>query len=174
MAKGKYQDWLTPDGLLLLEGWAREGLTDEQIAKNMGINIATLYRWKADYCDICDAIKKGKAPVDFQVENALLKSALGFTQKVRKPIKVRKETQKAGVGKVVEEKIEYVEEEVYIPPSNTAQIFWLKNRRPDKWRDKQEVRVEQYEDDGLTAALAKTLNESGKDDSSMIPEESNG
>ena len=53
MAKGKYEYWLTPEGLLKLEGWARDGLTDEQIAHNMGINIATLYRWKEKYCDIC-------------------------------------------------------------------------------------------------------------------------
>ncbi|MER2081245.1 MAG: hypothetical protein ABS876_06955 [Ruminococcus sp.] len=51
MAKGKYQKWLTPEGLLLLEGWARDGLSEEQIAKNMGINAVTLYRWKEKYCN---------------------------------------------------------------------------------------------------------------------------
>ncbi|MCD8368272.1 MAG: helix-turn-helix domain-containing protein [Clostridiales bacterium] len=98
MAKGKYEKWLEPEGLLLLEGWARDGLTDEQIAKKIGVNLATLYRWKNDHCEICEALKKGKEVVDYDVENALLKEA-------------RK-------GNV------------------TAQIFWLKNRRPDKWRDK--------------------------------------
>ena len=99
VAKGKYQKWLTPEGLLLLEGWARDGLSEEQIAKNMGINAVTLYRWKEKYCKICNALKKGKDVVDFEVENALLNSALDG--------------------------------------NTTAQIFWLKNRRPDKWRDKQ-------------------------------------
>ena len=79
MAKGKYEYWLTPEGLVLLEGWARDGLTDEQIAHNMGINKATLYRWKEKYCDICNALKIGKAVVDRQVENALLKRALGYS-----------------------------------------------------------------------------------------------
>ena len=78
MAKGKYEHWLTMEGLLELEGWARDGLTDEQIAYNMGINKATLYRWKEKYCDICDALKRGKEVVDRQVENALLKRALGY------------------------------------------------------------------------------------------------
>ena len=79
MVKGKYAYWLTEEGLTLLEGWARRGLTDEQIAKNMGVNIATLYRWKDKYCDICEALKKGKEVVDIEVENALLKKALGFS-----------------------------------------------------------------------------------------------
>ena len=99
VAKGKYQKWLTPEGLLLLEGWARDGLTDEQIAKNIGISRKTLNDWKNNYSDICDTLKKGKEVVDYQVENALLNSALDG--------------------------------------NTTAQIFWLKNRRPDKWRDKQ-------------------------------------
>ena len=98
MAKGKYEDWLTEDGLTLLEGWARDGLTDEQIASNCGISPSTLYRWKDDHREICEALKKGKEVVDYQVENALLNKALGG--------------------------------------DTTAQIFWLKNRRPDKWRDK--------------------------------------
>lgn len=98
MAKGKYERWLEPDGLTLLEGWARDGLTDEQIANNCDITAKTLYEWKNKYGEICEALKKGKEIIDYQVENALLNKALcGDT---------------------------------------TAQIFWLKNRRPDKWRDK--------------------------------------
>lgn len=98
MAKGKYQRWLEPDGLLLLEGWARDGLTDEQLAEKIGITATTLYEWKNRFPEISEALKKGKEAVDYEVENALLSKAL------------------AG--------------------DTTAQIFWLKNRRPDKWRDK--------------------------------------
>ena len=76
MAKGKYQRWLEPDGLLLLEGWARDGLTDEQIAGNIGITATTLYEWKNRFPEISEALKKGKEVVDYQVENALLSSAL--------------------------------------------------------------------------------------------------
>ena len=78
MAKGKFQKWLEPDGLLLLEGWARDGLTDEQIASNCGITASTLYDWKGKYSEISEALKKGKEVVDIQVENALLKRALGY------------------------------------------------------------------------------------------------
>lgn len=98
VAKGKYEYWLSPEGLTLLEGWARDGLIDEQIAEKIGINPATLYDWKKKYPEISEALKKGKEVVDYEVENALLLKAL--------------------CGDV------------------TAQIFWLKNRRPDKWRDK--------------------------------------
>ena len=97
----KYEYWLTPEGLLLLEGWARDGLTDEQISENMGIVPSTLYRWKNEYEEISEALKKGKEVVDYQVENALLCNA--------------------------------------IKGDTTAQIFWLKNRRPDKWRDKRDL-----------------------------------
>lgn len=98
MSRGKFEYWLTDDGLTLLEGWARDGLTDEQISHNMGVACSTLRLWKDKYSAISAALKKGKEVVDYEVENALLNKAL------------------AG--------------------DTTAQIFWLKNRRPDKWRDK--------------------------------------
>lgn len=131
MAKGKYEDWITQDGLLLLESYAREGLNDEQIAQKVGISAKTLYEWENRFSEIRKAIKRGKAPVDVAVENALYKSAMGFSKKVRKPIKLR---QKGGT-----EIVEYVEEEIFVPPQVSAQIFWLKNRRPDRWKDKIET-----------------------------------
>jgi hypothetical protein len=136
--KGKFEEWLTEDGLTTVEGWARDGLTDEQIAHNIGIAERTFTDWKDRFPAISAALKKGKAPVDIQVENALLKRALGQIVKVKKPIKLKHKGQIPGKGFIEEERIEYAEEEVYIPPDTTAQIFWLKNRRPDKWRDKVE------------------------------------
>lgn len=124
MAKGKFHRWLEPDGLLLLEGWARDGLTDEQIANNCGCGVRTLYEWKAKYPQIAQAIKKGKEVVDIQVENALLKRALGYEyEEVRTEISDR-------YGKKAVRTIKHV------APDVTAAIFWLKNRRPDKYRDK--------------------------------------
>ncbi|MBY9082372.1 transposase [Paenibacillus sp. HN-1] len=137
MAKGKYHDWLTPEGLLRLEGWARDGLTDDQIAGNMGVNVATLYRYKQDYCEIREALKKGKEIVDIAVENALLKRALGYAydEVTREPGTV--EDEETGEQIVVMAETKRVTKEVQ--GDTTAQIFWLKNRRPDKWRDKQDV-----------------------------------
>lgn len=144
MAKGKYQEWLTDEGLLLIEGWARDGLTDEQIAKNIGINRDTLYTWKKKYPDISDALKKGKEVVDIQVENALLKRALGYRyEEVTK--EERPMFDEAGNAVLDEngnqifamQPIKVVVKEVQ--PDVTAQIFWLKNRRPDKWRDRKDI-----------------------------------
>ena len=239
MAKGKYEYWLTLDGLLLLESWARDGLTDEQIAHNMGISKATLYNYKRDHLDILEALKKGKEVVDIQVENALLKRALGYSyteitkeriidtgQKKRhggeselterdwdfavryfggrccycgdhdtamtkdhiKPLNdggtltrdnvvpccqtcnsSKKDHEMipwyqaqefydeyrlqkiydyvqfvADIGDTIKEPGELVttkETTKEVVPDTTAQIFWLKNRKPDMWRDKQNVEV---------------------------------
>lgn len=135
MAKGKYEYWLSPEGLLKLEGWARDGLTDEQIAVNMNIDTATLYRWKKKYCEICESLKKGKEIVDIQVENALLKRALGYSYDEV----TRELCENAGTGQMEMKTTKIVTKEVV--PDTTAQIFWLKNRRPDKWRDKQDMQI---------------------------------
>lgn len=119
----KYDYWITDDGLQLLAGWARSGLIDEQIAHNMGIARSTLNDWKKKYSDISDALKKNKEAADMEVENALYKRALGYTYT---------ETTKE-YGIVTKE----VTKEVV--PDTTAQIFWLKNRQPERWRDKQEI-----------------------------------
>ena len=124
----KYEYWKTPEGLLKLEAWARDGLTDEQIAANAGIATATLYDWKKRHPEVSEALKKGKEVVDVQVENALLKRALGYTY-----TETKKERTAEGVRTTTTIK--------EVVPDTTAQIFWLKNRRPDRWRDKQDIHV---------------------------------
>lgn len=119
----KYQKWLEPDGLTLLEGWARDGLTDEQIAHNMGIAYSTLREWKKSQPAILAALKKGKEVVDFEVENALLKSAL--------------------------------------EGNTTAQIFWLKNRKRNKWKDRPEA-SDGIGDTREKDPLSKSLEEMAK------------
>ena len=137
MAKGKYEKWSEPDGLLCLEAWARDGCTDETISKKMGVAKSTLNEWKLKFSAISDALKRGKEPVDIEVENALLKKATGFFQKITKVHKVKTVKMKDGMRLETEELIEK-EEDVYFPPETVAQIFWLKNRKPDQWREKRE------------------------------------
>lgn len=133
MAKGKFDKWLSPDGLLKLEAWARDGLTDEQIASNMGIRRQTLYDWMKRFPNISDTLKRGKEVVDIQVENALLKRALGYSYKeVTKELFKDKATGEEEL-KVTKEVIKEVS------PDTTAQIFWLKNRKPAEWRDKKDI-----------------------------------
>lgn len=138
MAKGKYQEWLTPDGLLLLEGWARDGLTDEQIAQKIGIRRSTFYEWLNKHPVISDAIKKGKAPVDFEVENALLKRALGYDYE-------EVVTEVYGDGKKHVKKIKR-----HVPPDVGAAAFWLKNRKSSMWRDKP---VDQQKEDAVKVII---------------------
>lgn len=78
MAQAKFKEWLTKEGLIKIEGWARDGLSDEQIAQNIGVSRSTLNDWKKKYPDISDTVARGKEVVDRQVENALLKRALGY------------------------------------------------------------------------------------------------
>ncbi len=74
MAKSKWND--IKEKLTLIEGWAREGLTDEQIANNLDISTSTFYEYKNKYSEFSESLKKGKEIIDFEVENALLKNAL--------------------------------------------------------------------------------------------------
>lgn len=136
MAKGKYQEWLTEEGLLQLEAWARDGLTNEQIAANMGITRETLRVWCNTYSVISATLKRGKEVVDIQVENALLKRALGYTYKEV----TREKIFNPETGQYELMPTKEVTKEVV--PDTTAQIFWLKNRRPEQWRDKRDVSVE--------------------------------
>lgn len=148
VAKGKYQRWLEPDGLTLLEGWARDGLIDEQIAHNMGISSSTLRDWKNKYPAISAALKKGKEVVDLEVENALLKRALGYSYE-----EIVNEESGDGWKRRVTRK--------FVPPDTGAAIFWLKNRRPDKWREKPEAAAaaEAVGDDPLTRSLKEEMEE---------------
>lgn len=156
----KYQEWIEPEGLLKIEGWARDGLTDEQIAKNIGISRETIYAWKKQYPNFSDALKKGKEVVDREVENALLKKALGYEyDEVTRERVFNADTGKPElmVTKIVKKQM---------APDTTAQIFWLKNRKPGDWRDKRDYSVEgamnvnnQYS--GLTTEELKKLIKDG-------------
>jgi len=110
------------------------GFTDDQMADFFEINPDTLYEWKKRYPAFSEALKNGKAVADANVASTLYQRAMGTTKKIKKAIKIRE--QKNGEGMV--EKIEHVEDEIYIPPDVTAIIFWLKNRQPRIWRDRVE------------------------------------
>lgn len=136
----KISEWAEDaDKLLLLESWARDGLTEEQIANNMGIAVKTLYNWKKKSLPILQALKKGREISDYEVENALFKRATGFT--TTEQVVSSKKVVEYRDGKRVKEVSEpcVIEVEKYYPPDTTADIFWLKNRKPEQWRDKQNM-----------------------------------
>lgn len=162
MTRASHKDWHSKEQLEKLQGWARDGLTDEQIAKNIGIRRPTLYAWKKEHPDIADTLKKGKEVVDIEVENALLKKAMGTTTKTTqyKMVKVDSDVLKAKRVKYMNaykldhpdktkeeiviaaalaiptyERIPIVETVQEVAPDTSAIIFWLKNRLPEKYRD---------------------------------------
>ena len=156
MAKGLYQQWLTEESLLRIKAWARDGLTNEQIAHNMGITVKTLYEWSNKYSDFSDALKKGKEVVDIEVENALYKKALGYNASIKKTFKVKEVIYNEEGKRVKEvEKLEVGYDEVHIPADTTAQIFWLKNRKPEMWRDKVETNLDLKGIEDLTVLADK-------------------
>lgn len=138
MARGMYHEYLTEQGQKLLEGWARDGLTDKQIAHNIGINVGTLYVWKKKYPEIDESLKKGKEVSDYEIENALFKRAIGYDYEERKEIQ-------EVVNGELKKKVEITRK--HMPADSTSIIFWLKNRQPDKWQNvssaiKERTRVE--------------------------------
>ena len=139
----KYTAWLEPDNLLRLEAWARDGLTLEQIAHNIGCSASTLHEWINRFPEISKALKRGAEVVDIQVENALLRRALGYSY--------TETTRELELNPLTGEKALVTTKVVtkQVAPDTTAQIYWLKNRRPDKWRDKP---VDESESATLSAA----------------------
>lgn len=127
MAANRWDQWLTEDGLLRIQGWARDGLIDKQIAHNMGVAYSTLRAWRDKFPELAEALQKGKEVVDREVENALFKRALGYWVTETKTV-----TLPDGDMRV---------EEIHkhVAPDTTAQIFWLKNRKPDQWREKNDL-----------------------------------
>lgn len=123
MAKSKYETHVAPR-LEEIKDWCRNGATDKEIWERLGISKDSFYEYKKNISDFSDSLKKVKDYVDAEVENALLKRALGYSYE-----EVTQEVDEKG-----KKKIKKVTKQVV--PDVIAQIFWLKNRRPDKWREK--------------------------------------
>ena len=129
MAKSKYDKDTFP---LLAEGFAREGLNDEQIAEKLGITTTPYYNYQIKYEEFREAIKRGKAPVDTKVENALLKRAMGFdVVEIHKTLKIE-----ANGTETLKELKKITK---HFAPDVGAIVFWLSNRKPDYWKDKRNV-----------------------------------
>lgn len=126
----------------------------------MGVHRDTLIEWRKRFSDISDALKRGRENADYEVENELFESCKTRTVTVKKPFKL-KTVKVDGKKRLEEERIEYAEEQVVVPANVTAQIFYLKNRQPDKWKDRpmesiaenQKDNMQTVEDDPITKSL---------------------
>ncbi len=128
MAKSKWED--IKEKLILIECWARDGLTDEQISSNLGISTSTFYEYQKKHSEFLEALKKGKEIVDYEVENALLKRALGYEYE-EKTYETRWDENQGRFREILTKKVKKE-----IVPDTTAQIYWLNNRKPKQWRNK--------------------------------------
>jgi hypothetical protein len=117
----EYDEKLTPK---LAEALAKQGLTNEELAEELGISIRTFYQWKEVYPDFSHSVKAGGSPINDRVKNALLRRALGYDLVLKKEV-------------VVMGSLQTAEYDVHIEPDVGAALQWLKNRVPDEWRDKQ-------------------------------------
>lgn len=126
MASNKYEREIKPK-IPKIARWVSSGATNEEVARLLGIARSTFQSYLKKYPEFKAIVDGNKEIADEIVADTVFTTACGFVQAIKKPIKVKRNE---------EEVIEYVDEEVYIPPNTTAQIFWLKNRCPEQWNDK--------------------------------------
>lgn len=148
----RVDEWLEAENLTLIKGWRRDGLTYEQIAHNMGVHVSCLYKWVKEHDELKEAIKKGEQVMVYEVENAMYKAALGYN------VTEVEETQSSSEGGLVTIK---KKRSRHIPANVAAQIFILKNRRGDRWKEKQII---ESRADGMLAELIDGLKEPEVDD----------
>lgn len=127
-------EWLTGPGIAVLEGLARDGLTQVQISERVGVTARTFRRWLHEEPQLKAAYQRGAVTADYEVEAALFKAARGFNYT---------EDRVGNDGEVHEVQLEQA-------PNVSALIFWLKNRRPDKWSDRQDINAKVEQSGSLT------------------------
>lgn len=142
-------EWLEDDKLMLLEAWARDGLTYVDIADKIGVSPSTINTWRKKYPEIEEALRKGREIVDYKVENALLKCALGYTTKEIK-VTLGKQVKNGQVFQITKETT--LKE---VSPNVTAIAMWLNNRRPDKWKRNRDKTIELDEDSELNITVVR-------------------
>ena len=153
-------EWLEDDKLMLLEAWARDGYTYVDIADRIGIAPSTLRKWRTQYEEIDKALKTGREIIDYKVENALLKAALGYTSKEVKVV-IGKQVKDGQVFQITKETT-YRE----VAPNVTACAMWLNNRLPDKWKKNRDKEVNlDDEDSNITISIVRGPKNDNEEDS---------
>lgn len=162
MARAEYKKWQEPDNLIKLQGWARDGLTNEQIAQKIGVRRETISVWCSKYPNIANALKKGKEVIDYEIENSLISTMKKHRIKTTTYKMVKKDdlvlkaerTKFMNMFKLdhpnatkeqiliataenvaIYERIPMTETVTEVDPNVSSMIFWLKNRKPDVYRD---------------------------------------
>lgn len=119
-----------------IKAWARDGVIEEEIAKRLGIAYSTFRDYRDKNSALSLALKKSKEHYDNEVVDALHKNTLGGIVVLKTPIKLKRTIFENGKKVREEEYIEIADREEYIKADTTAQIYWLNNRQPEKWKAK--------------------------------------
>lgn len=133
MSAGRPTDF-NPEFVPQAEKLCALGATDEDIADFFDVSARTIYRWKHEHPEFCQALKIGKDAADTRVEMSLYHRAVGYTFDAEKIVTVAR-------GNNQGSEIERVPYKEHVPPDTTAAIFWLKNRKRAEWRDRIEHEV---------------------------------
>ena len=155
MPKSRINDVITPENIIRVRGWARDGLDNEQIAKNLGIVPSTLYTYALKNKELENALKKGKEVADREIENSLYKRALGYD--VEEVIEEQRPDADGNMIITLKKKTKK-----HIPPDTTAIIYWLNNRKPKEWRNKQVIEGDARSVISNMQAMADLVNKPAK------------
>ena len=156
MPRSRFDDVVTPENIIRVRGWARDGLDGQQIANNLGIGKSTLYDYITKSKELANALKKGRDVADREIENSLYKRALGYD--VEEVIEEQRPDSN-GVMTVTLKKVT----KKHIAPDTTAIIYWLNNRKPKEWRNKQVIESDSNSVIANMQALAELVNKPNKD-----------
>ena len=117
---------------------AKNGLTDAQMAEQFHITEQTLNNWKVRHSEFFESLKKGKDQIDVLAQGSLLQRALGYEYE---EIHKERVTIKLDNGDTTSRMVVVKKIKKHVQPDVVAQIFWLKNRRPDEWRDRKALEI---------------------------------
>lgn len=159
-----YLYWLQPDNLMLVAGWARTGYSIGDIARMMGVSNNVFRRWYDKYPKFRRAVKTNKDVVDYKVENALLKSALGYSAKESRVLVTMRH------GKVVETQRETLTRD--IAPQIGAIRMWLLNRQPEVWKNENKMSMDDLlEDSKIHISVTRAKEGNLATTSESVPDE---
>lgn len=201
MARAEYKKWQEPDNLIKLQGWARDGLTNEQIAQKIGVRRETISVWCSKYPNIANALKKGKEVIDYEIENSLISTMKKHRIKTTTYKMVKKDdlvlkaerTKFMNMFKLdhpnatkeqiliataenvaIYERIPMTETVTEVDPNVSSMIFWLKNRKPDVYRDQTFKKLNEANarkaiaEAGISEAQLKSLKEEDDPDNRTV------
>lgn len=201
MARAEYKKWQEPDNLIKLQGWARDGLTNEQIAQKIGVRRETISVWCSKYPNIANALKKGKEVIDYEIENSLISTMKKHRIKTTTYKMVKKDdlvlkaerTKFMNMFKLdhpdatkeqiliataenvaIYERIPMTETVTEVDPNVSSMIFWLKNRKPDVYRDQTFKKLNEAQarkaiaEAGISEAQLKSLKEEDDPDNRTV------